>query len=68
MAQKTLEGVVGNIGSDGVVQNVSIGMGYDVQHYKDIVIAPIGYGQSMTAFDLLEAMHYQKAKTGEALG
>ena len=54
---------------DGVVQNVSIGMGigYDVQHYKNIVIAPIGYDQSMTAFAPLEAMYYPKAKTGEVL-
>ena len=70
MAEKALEGVVRNIGPDGIVQNVSTGtgMGYDAQHYRDIVIAPIGYGQSMTAFALLEAMHYQKVKTGEALG
>lgn len=61
-AEKALAGVIANIGEDGIVQNVSTGtaMGYDAQHYKDIAIAPIGYGQSMTALALIEAMEWNK--------
>ena len=62
VAQKALAGILRNIASDGIVQNVSsgTGMGMDAQHYKNIVIAPIGYGQSMTAFALIEALNYEK--------
>ncbi len=60
---KAIEGVIANIRPDGLVENVSsgTGMGLDAQHYKNIVRAPISYGQSMTAFALIEALEYEKA-------
>jgi len=33
-------------------------MGMDAEHYKNIALAPIGYGQSMTALAFIEAMEY----------
>lgn len=59
-AVRALHGVLQNIAPDGIVQNVSsgTGMGLDATHYKNIVIAPISYGQSMTAFALIEALNH----------
>lgn len=66
-AEKALAGVLANIGPDGLVAHVSTGtgMGLDAAHYKNIAIAPIGYGQSMTALALIEAMEWQKQAAGE---
>jgi unsaturated rhamnogalacturonyl hydrolase len=32
-------------------------MGNDVAHYKDIIIAPMAYGQSLALVALYEALH-----------
>ena len=43
---------------DGTVLNVSggTGMGYNAEHYKNILIAPMAYGQSLTILALAEAL------------
>lgn len=63
-AEKALQGIAANIDADGTVQNVSVGttVGMDGEHYKRIALAPIGYGQSMTALALIEAMEFRKAQ------
>lgn len=66
-AYKAVDAVAANIGEDGIVQNVSggTGMGMDAQHYKNIVIGPMSYGQSMTAFALIEMLYFLRER-GEA--
>lgn len=61
-AESALEGIAANIDQEGVVHNVSLGtaMGMDAGHYKNIALAPISYGQSMTALAFIEAMEYRK--------
>ena len=46
------------IDTDGTVLKVSggTGMGYDRDHYKNILIAPMAYGQSLTILALVEAL------------
>ncbi|MEG0896895.1 MAG: glycoside hydrolase family 88 protein [Ruthenibacterium sp.] len=62
-AEKALCGVIANIGADGIVAHVSsgTGIGLDADHYKNIVIAPISYGQSMTMFALIEALYHTRS-------
>ena len=62
-AYAALRGVLARIGSDGLVAGVSTGtgMGMDEEHYRRIPTAPIGYGQSMTALAIIEALLYQKS-------
>ena len=57
-AEKAVRGILDNIAEDGTVLNVSAGtaIGYDAEHYKSIMIAPMAYGQSLTIFALLEAL------------
>lgn len=57
-AQRAVNAILENIGTDGTVLNVSggTGMGYDADHYKNILIAPMAYGQSLTILALAEAM------------
>ncbi|MBS4984502.1 MAG: glycoside hydrolase family 88 protein [Hungatella hathewayi] len=57
-AQNAVEAICQNIGEDGTVKNVSAGtgMGYDAQHYKDIAIMPMAYGQSLALLALCEAL------------
>ena len=57
-AQKAVRGILNNIDKDGTVLNVSggTGMGYDAEHYKNILIAPMAYGQSLTILALAEAL------------
>ena len=57
-AQKAVRGILNNIDKDGTVLNVSggTGMGYDAEHYKNIMIAPMAYGQSLTIFALIAAL------------
>ena len=61
-AERALEGIAANIDPEGVVHNVSVGttIGMDAGHYKNIALAPISYGQSMTALAFIEAMEYLK--------
>jgi unsaturated rhamnogalacturonyl hydrolase len=57
-AEKAVEAIVKNIDADGTVLNVSAGtgMGYNAEHYKNIMIAPLAYGQSLVLMALSEAM------------
>ena len=57
-AWKAVEAILDSIDRDGTVLNVSggTGMGYDADHYKNILIAPMAYGQSLTILALAEAL------------
>ncbi len=57
-AAKAIRGILDNVAEDGTVLNVSggTGMGYDADHYKNILIAPMAYGQSLTILALAEAL------------
>ena len=57
-AFKAIEGIAANIAGDGTVQKVSggTGIGMDREHYKNIIIAPMAYGQSLTILALLRAL------------
>lgn len=57
-AARAVRGICDNIGEDGTVLNVSAGtgMGYDKEHYKNIAVAPMAYGQSLTLLALIEAL------------
>lgn len=57
-AWRAVNAVLDNIDGDGTVLNVSggTGMGYDAEHYKNILIAPMAYGQSLTILALAEAL------------
>ena len=57
-ARKAIEAICANVAADGTVQNVSAGtgMGMDTDHYKNIIRAPMAYGQSLTLLALLEAL------------
>ncbi|RDY32322.1 glycoside hydrolase family 88/105 protein [Lachnotalea glycerini] len=57
-ADKAIEAICQNIDTDGTVLNVSAGtgMGYDANHYKNIIIAPMAYGQSLALSALCEAL------------
>ena len=57
-AAKGIRGILDNIDTDGTVLNVSggTGMGYNAEHYKNILIAPMAYGQSLTILALAEAL------------
>lgn len=57
-ADKAIKAIMKNIEEDGTVANVSggTGMGYNKDHYKNILIAPMAYGQSLTILALSEAL------------
>lgn len=57
-AYAAIKGILKNIDADGTVLHVSggTGMGYDKDHYKNILIAPMAYGQSLTILALCEAL------------
>ena len=57
---KAIQAILKNIDSDGTVLQVSggTGMGYNKEHYKNILIAPMAYGQSLTILALAEALAY----------
>lgn len=61
-AVKAIKGILENISEDGTVLNVSggTGMGMNKEHYKNILIAPMAYGQSLTILALVEALRYFK--------
>jgi unsaturated rhamnogalacturonyl hydrolase len=57
-ADKAIEAVCENIAEDGTVLNVSAGtgMGMDKEHYKNITIRPMAYGQALVLLALCEAL------------
>ncbi|SFG45568.1 glycoside hydrolase family 88/105 protein [Oribacterium sp. WCC10] len=56
--KQAIRGILDNIAEDGTVLNVSggTGMGMNKDHYKNILIAPMAYGQSLTILALVEAL------------
>ncbi len=59
-AEKAIHAILQNIDADGTVLNVSggTGMGMNAEHYKNILIAPMAYGQSLTILALAEALRH----------
>jgi unsaturated rhamnogalacturonyl hydrolase len=57
-ADQAIEAICNNIDTDGTVLNVSAGtgMGYNAEHYKNVIIAPMAYGQSLALTALCEAL------------
>lgn len=57
-AWKAVRAILNNIDEDGTVLNVSsgTGMGTNKEHYKNILIAPMAYGQSLTILALVQAL------------
>lgn len=58
VANKAIRAICQNISEDGTVLNVSAGtgMGMDSDHYKNIAIMPMAYGQSLALIALYEAL------------
>ncbi|WP_341279180.1 glycoside hydrolase family 88 protein [Paenibacillus sp. FSL H8-0537] len=61
---KALEAVLRHIDDKGVVQQVSYGtpVGHDAQFYKDIPLSPMGYGQALALFVLIEGLNAAAAE------
>ena len=59
-AERAINAILRNIDADGTVLNVSggTGMGMNADHYKNILIAPMAYGQSLTILALAEALQH----------
>lgn len=59
-AERALDGILKNITADGSVLQVSAGtaIGLDAEHYKNIIIDLMPYGQSMVVLTLTEALEY----------
>ena len=59
-AERAVQAILRNIDTDGTVLNVSggTGMGMNAEHYKNILIAPMAYGQSLTILALAEALRH----------
>lgn len=66
-AEKAVGGLLGCIDENGIVRKVSAGtgMGMDADHYRNILIAPMAYGQSLTMIALIEALQYLDSKGKE---
>ena len=58
MGMLSASAVLDQIDETGAVQGVSggTGMGYNLQHYKDIIVTPTAYGQGLTFLMLTELM------------
>lgn len=56
--ERGIAGILKNIDKDGTVLKVSAGtgMGRNEEHYRNIMIAPMAYGQSLTILALVEAL------------
>jgi len=57
-AERGLDGVCSMIAEDGTVMGVSAGtgVGMDAEHYRNIAIRPMAYGQSLALLALTEAL------------
>ena len=57
-ADRAVEAICENVSEDGTVLNVSAGtgIGMEADHYKNIAIMPMAYGQSLTLIALCEAL------------
>ncbi len=58
VAEKAINGLIASVKEDGTVDKVSAGtgVGMDKEHYKNILIRPMAYGQSLTLLALTEAL------------
>ncbi len=58
MGRLAAQAVLNQIDETGAVQGVSggTGMGYTLQHYKDIIVTPTAYGQGLTFLMITELM------------
>lgn len=58
--EKAIEAILKNIDDDGVVLNVSAGtsIGYNEEHYKAIITAPMAYGQALAIIALSEYLNH----------
>lgn len=58
-AEKAVDALISYIDDTGLVGNVSAGtaVGMDADHYRNIMIRPMAYGQSLTALALTEALY-----------
>ncbi|MDY6306362.1 MAG: glycoside hydrolase family 88 protein [Oribacterium sp.] len=58
--EKAVKGILECIDQDGTVLKVSggTGIGMTKEHYKNILIAPMAYGQSLTMLALAEALRH----------
>jgi unsaturated rhamnogalacturonyl hydrolase len=56
MAVRAVKGVLANVSAEGELLNTSFGtgMGRDLQHYKDIPVTSMPYGQAMAIMALVE--------------
>ncbi len=59
-ALKAIRGICKAVNSTGTITGVSAGtgIGMDAQHYKDIIIAPMAYGQSLGLLALVESLYF----------
>lgn len=57
-ADRAIEAICTNISKDGTVLHVSAGtgIGMDAEHYKNVLIMPMAYGQALTLTALCEAL------------
>lgn len=57
-AEKAIEAIIAAVEDDGTVGKVSAGtgVGMDREHYRNIVIRPMAYGQSLALLALTEAL------------
>lgn len=60
-AKKAILAILDNISEDGTVLKVSggTGIGNDREHYRNILIAPMAYGQSLTILALAKALELE---------
>lgn len=56
---RALRCVTENISADGTVENVSYGtgMGWDLDHYRNIPLCPMTYGQALAVLILMEGLY-----------
>lgn len=58
-AEKAIRAICDNIAEDGTVEKVSAGtaIGMDKEYYKNVLIKPMAYGQSLVLIALTEALN-----------
>ena len=56
--ERGLAGICSKVAEDGTVLGVSAGttVGYDADHYRNIIVRPMAYGQSLALVALVEAL------------
>ena len=57
-AERAVAGICNQVAEDGTVLGVSAGttVGYDADHYRNIIVRPMAYGQSLALIALVEAL------------